>query len=81
MRAPSERDLCQSKLNMLIEGFMRDDWAGYRDALSWLRDFADQKNIEQGRVMCGSNWYTRREKSRRCGQTAMNSQTRADSNF
>jgi hypothetical protein len=60
MRAPSERDLRQSKLNMLIEGFMRDDWAGYRDALAWLRDFADQ-NIDQGRVMCGSYWYTPQE--------------------
>ena len=28
---------------------------------AWLRDFAYQRNIEQGRVMCGSNWYTPRE--------------------
>jgi hypothetical protein len=57
MRAPSERDQCQAKLDILVEGFMRDDWAAYRDAIAWLRDFADQKNIEQGRVMCGSYWY------------------------
>ena len=24
---------------------MRDDWATYRGAIAWLRDFADQKNI------------------------------------
>jgi hypothetical protein len=60
MRAPSERDQCQAKLNTLIEGFMQDDWAGYRDALQWLRDFADQKNVERGRVMCGSYWYSHR---------------------
>nr|UXE45839.1 hypothetical protein Hi04_10k_c5342_00019 [uncultured bacterium] len=61
MRAPSERDQCQAKLEILVEGFMRDDWSAYRDAIAWLRDFADQKNIEQGRVMCGSYWYTPRE--------------------
>ena len=61
MRAPSERDQCQAKLEILVEGFMRDDWSAYRDAIAWLRDFADQKNIEQGRIMCGSYWYTPRE--------------------
>jgi hypothetical protein len=61
MRAPSERDQCQAKLDILIKGFMRDDWTGYRDALAWLRDFADQKNIERGRVMCGSYWYMPQE--------------------
>ena len=61
MRATSERHQCQAKLDILVEGFMRDDWAGYRDAIAWLRDFADQKNIEQSRVMCGSYWYTPRE--------------------
>ena len=30
----------------------------YRDAVAWLRDFADQKNIERGRVMCGGYWFT-----------------------
>ena len=30
-------------------------------ACAWLRDFSDQKNIEQGRVMRGSNWYTPQE--------------------
>jgi hypothetical protein len=62
MRAPSERDQCQAKVDILIEGFMRDDWAGYRDALAWLRDFADQRNIERGRVMCGS--YAERRRCR-----------------
>ena len=62
MRAPSERDQCQAMLDILVEGFMRDDVPAYREACAWLRDFADQKNIEQGRVMCGgSNWYTPRE--------------------
>jgi hypothetical protein len=51
MRSPSERDQCQAKLDLLVEGF----------AIAWLRDFAEQKNIEQGRVMCGSYWYTPRE--------------------
>ena len=61
MRAPSERDQCQAMLDILVEGFMRDDVPAYREACAWLRDFADQRNIEQGRVMCGSNWYTPRE--------------------
>ena len=61
MRVPSERDQCQAKLDILFEGFLRDDWTAYRDAIAWLRDFADQKNIEQGRVICGSYWYTPRE--------------------
>ena len=58
MRPPTERDHCQAKLDILIEGFMRADWIAYRDAAAWLRDFADQKNIERGRVMCGGNWFT-----------------------
>jgi hypothetical protein len=58
MRPPTERDHCQAKLDILIEGFMHADWAAYRDAAAWLRDFADQKNIERGRVMCGGNWFT-----------------------
>jgi hypothetical protein len=37
---------------------MHADWTAYRDAAAWLRDFADQKNIERGRVMCGGNWFT-----------------------
>ena len=61
MRVPSERDQCQAMLDILVEGFMRDDVPAYREACAWLRDFADQRNIEQGRVMCGSNWYTPRE--------------------
>ena len=61
MRAPSERDQCQAMLVILVEGFMRDDVPSYRVAYAWLRDFAYQRNIEQGRVMCGSNWYTPRE--------------------
>ena len=61
MRAPSESDQCQAMLDILVEGFMRDDVPAYREAYAWLRDFAHQRNIEQGRVMCGSNWYTPRE--------------------
>jgi hypothetical protein len=61
MRAPSKRDQCQAMLDILVEGFMRDDVPAYREADAWLRDFAYQRNIEQGRVMCGSNWYTPRE--------------------
>jgi hypothetical protein len=61
MRAPSERDRCQAKLDILVEGFMHDDMPTYRDALAWLRNFADQKNIQRGRVMCGSYWYTPKE--------------------
>jgi hypothetical protein len=53
MRAPTERDQCQAKLDILVEGFMGDDWEAYRGAAAWLRDFADQKNAERGRVMCG----------------------------
>jgi hypothetical protein len=59
MRPPTERDRCQAKLDILIEGFMRADWTAYRDAVAWLRDFTDQKNIERGRVMRGNNyWFT-----------------------
>ena len=58
MRAPTERDQCQAKLDILVEGFMGDDWDAYREAFVWLRDFTDQNNTERGRVMCGGNWYT-----------------------
>ena len=54
MGSPTERD----QFDILIEGFMRADWTAYRDAVAWLRDFADQKNIERGRVMCGSYCFT-----------------------
>jgi len=47
VRVPTERDQCQAKLDILIEGFMRADWAAYRDAVAWLRDFADQKKSMQ----------------------------------
>ena len=43
MRAPSERDQCQAMLDILVEGFMRDDVPAYRETCAWLRDFADQK--------------------------------------
>jgi hypothetical protein len=43
---------------------MRADWTAYRDAAAWLRDFADQKNIERSRVMRGAYWFTP-NKSRR----------------
>ena len=58
MRLPTERDKCQAKLDILVEGFMRADWTACRDAAAWLRDFANQKNIERGRVMCGRRWFT-----------------------
>lgn len=58
MRAPSERDQCQAKLDILVDGFMRDDIPAFRGACEWLRNFADQKKIEHGRVMVGCNWYT-----------------------
>jgi len=58
MRPPIERDQCQAKLDILVEGFMGDDWDAYREALVWLRDFTDQKNTQRGRVMCGSYWFT-----------------------
>jgi hypothetical protein len=32
MRAPSERDKCQAKLDIMVDAFIRDDWAAYRDA-------------------------------------------------
>jgi hypothetical protein len=56
MRPPTERDQCQAKLDILTEGFMRADWTAYRDATAWLRDFADQRNIERGRAMFGGKW-------------------------
>jgi hypothetical protein len=58
MRAPTERDRCQAKLDILIESFMRADGTAYRDAVAWLRDFADQKNIDAGRVIWGGSWST-----------------------
>jgi len=61
MRVPSKRDQCQAMLDILVEGFMRNDVLAYREACAWLRDFANQKNIEQGRVMRGGNWYTPQE--------------------
>jgi hypothetical protein len=47
-----------AKLDILIESFMRADGTAYRDAVAWLRDFADQKNIDAGRVMWGGSWST-----------------------
>ena len=32
MRPPTERDQCQAKFDILIEGFMRADWTAYLDA-------------------------------------------------
>ena len=57
MRVKTERDQCQAKLDILVEGFMVDDWDTYREALAWLRDFTDQKNTERGRVMHGGYWF------------------------
>jgi hypothetical protein len=56
--APTERDQCQAKLDILVEGFMGDDWDTYREASAWLRDFANLKNTERGRVTCGSRRFT-----------------------
>jgi hypothetical protein len=57
MRAPSEPgDQCQAKLDIMVDAFMRDDWAMYREAAAWLRDFTYQKNIDRGRVKSGGNW-------------------------
>jgi hypothetical protein len=50
--------MCQAKLDILVEGFMGDDWNTYREALAWLRDFTDQKNTDRGRVMRGGSWFT-----------------------
>jgi hypothetical protein len=47
----------------MVDAFIHDDWAAYRNAMAWLRDFAHQKNIERGRVMCGSQWYTPQSKA------------------
>jgi hypothetical protein len=58
MRAPTERDQCQAKLDILVEGFMGDDWDAYREAVVWLHDFADQINTERDRVMRGGRWFT-----------------------
>jgi hypothetical protein len=58
MRARTERDQCQAKLDILIEGFMGDDWNAYRDAVAWLRGFVEQKNIGAGRVKWGGGWRT-----------------------
>jgi hypothetical protein len=58
MRARTECDQCQAKLDNLVEGFMGDDWNAYREAVAWLRDFVDQKNAERDRVMHGGRWYT-----------------------
>ena len=58
MRALSERDdQCQAKLDIMVDAFMRDDWATYRHAAAWLGDFTHQKNIERGRVNSGGNWF------------------------
>ena len=58
MRAPNEpSDQCQAKLDIMVDAFMRDDWAAYRDAAARLRDFTHQRNIERGRVKSGGNWF------------------------
>jgi hypothetical protein len=58
MRAPSERDQRDAKLDILVESFMRDDMPAYRNACEWLRDYADQ--IKRGRGLVhgsGHYWY------------------------
>ena len=43
-----------TKSSFLLARNARDT---YSDAAAWLRDFADQKNIKRGRVMCGGFWF------------------------
>jgi len=55
MRASSESgDQCQAKLDIMVDAFMRDDWAMYREGAAWLRDFTYQKG---GCVKSGGNWF------------------------
>jgi hypothetical protein len=58
---PTQGDQCQAKLDVMVDAFIRDDWAAYCDAAVWLRNFADQKNIKRGRVMCGRHWFTQQK--------------------
>jgi hypothetical protein len=57
MRAPSERDQRQAKLDILVKSFMRDDIPAFRDACEWLRDFADHTKRGRGLVHRGRYWY------------------------
>ena len=77
MRPPTERDQCQAKLDILIEGFMRADWTAYHDATAWLRDFTDQKNIERGRVMHGGNYWSTPQQIEAVRERARERATRA----
>ena len=78
MRALSERDdQCQAKLDIMVDAFMRDDWATYRHAAAWLRDFTHQKNIERGRVKSGGNWFM--PQKNRGGEEARAHETREGS--
>jgi hypothetical protein len=63
MRAPSERDQRDAKLDILVESFMRNDMPAYRDACEWLRNYADQSKRGRGLVHgSGHYWYTPRGK-------------------
>jgi hypothetical protein len=77
MRAPSERDQCQAKLDILVDGFMHDDGPAYREACAWLRDFADHKNAESGRVIGGGFWFMPKEIETRRERARMRAQNRA----
>lgn len=64
MRAPDKGDQCQANLDRMVDAFMYGDWPIFREAVALLRDYVDQKQIAQGKVMRGCYWYTT-NKSRR----------------
>jgi hypothetical protein len=61
MRAPDERDQCQANLDRMVDAFMSDDWPRYREAVALLRDYADQRQIAQAKVMRGCRWYNEKQ--------------------
>lgn len=64
MRAPDERDQRQANLDRMVDAFMCDEWPRFREAVALLRDYVDQKQIAQGKVMRGCRWYTRNKSGR-----------------
>jgi hypothetical protein len=56
MRAADQRDQCQTNLDRMVDAFMCGDWPIFREAVALLRDYADQKQIAQGKVMHGCRW-------------------------
>lgn len=47
MRAPSQLDQCQIKLDAMVAAFICGDWPTYRDAVDWLRDYLDSEKDRQ----------------------------------